>query len=279
MDTFEFDIVGKIGSMALIRKEDYDLDYNLFSRIGAQLRPGMIWVTSGAVEVGRLDYMHRNGGRQLWGNSDMIKADYAAQGQSILMENYRRFVSPAYSLRQVLVEHQHFNNPEKRDFIKQLLLRSANQNAIPIINYNDTVSFEENRKWEMKKVRSKATNGEEIVECVDNDETASFIASLVHARTLVILTNTDGIYRDPSDPTTLVELITGHDFPEVEAQVRKLQECCVGSSRAGANGAKAKLEYVLEPLSQGTTVLIGNAKYGLTPLLEGKVPHTRLEIR
>ena len=44
MMDYQFDLVGKIGSMALIRKEDKDIDYNIFSRLGAELKPGMIWV-------------------------------------------------------------------------------------------------------------------------------------------------------------------------------------------------------------------------------------------
>ena len=32
---YQFELVGKIGSMALIRKEDRDIDYNIFSRLGA----------------------------------------------------------------------------------------------------------------------------------------------------------------------------------------------------------------------------------------------------
>ena len=59
MMDYQFDLVGKIGSMALIRKEDKDIDYNIFSRLGAELKPGMIWVTSGATEIGRLDYLKR----------------------------------------------------------------------------------------------------------------------------------------------------------------------------------------------------------------------------
>ncbi|MFR2494497.1 MAG: hypothetical protein ACLTBF_01880 [Christensenellales bacterium] len=43
---YDFDLVGKIGSMALIRREDADIDYNIFSRLGSELKPGMIWVTS-----------------------------------------------------------------------------------------------------------------------------------------------------------------------------------------------------------------------------------------
>ena len=94
MMDYQFDLVGKIGSMALIRKEDKDIDYNIFSRLGAELKPGMIWVTSGATEIGRLDYLKRTG-CELCGSDDEIKADYAAQGQSILMQNYRQFIHQA----------------------------------------------------------------------------------------------------------------------------------------------------------------------------------------
>ena len=40
MAVFDCELVGKIGSMALIRKEDQDIDYNIFSRLGAELKPG-----------------------------------------------------------------------------------------------------------------------------------------------------------------------------------------------------------------------------------------------
>mgnify|MGYP007112339402 CR=1 FL=1 len=106
MMDYQFDLVGKIGSMALIRKEDKDIDYNIFSRLGAELKPGMIWVTSGATEIGRLDYLKRTG-CELCGSDDEIKADYAAQGQSILMQNYRQFIHQEYGVRQLLVEHTH----------------------------------------------------------------------------------------------------------------------------------------------------------------------------
>ena len=98
-------LVGKVGSMALIRREDNDIDYNILSRLGDELRPGMIWVTSGAAEIGRLDYMKRNGGHELTGDAEECKTDYSAQGQAILMANYRQFIHPEYSVRQLLVEH------------------------------------------------------------------------------------------------------------------------------------------------------------------------------
>ena len=272
---FQFDLVGKIGSMALIRREDNDIDYNIFSRLGGDLKPGMIWVTSGATEIGRLDYMKRTG-RELWGDPEQDKTDYAAQGQSILMQNYRQFIAPEYGVRQVLVEHTHFNDPEKREHIKRLLIRAAMQGTIPIVNYNDPVSGEENRKMELANRRRQ---GEPVHECVDNDETAAVIAELVHAKTLVLMTSTEGIYQTPGDPATLVREVTGSTVEEVVQKVRRLQNSCVGASRAGANGARAKLEYALGPVQNGTTVIIGHARHHLSDLTQGRVPCTRIGLK
>ena len=272
---YQFDLVGKIGSMALIRKEDRDIDYNIFSRLGAELRPGMIWVTSGATEIGRLDYLKRTG-CELCGDPEQDKADYSAQGQAILMQNYRQFIRPEYGIRQILVEHTHFNDPEKSEHIRQLLIRAARQKTIPIINYNDPVSDEENRKMELSARREK---GGEVHECVDNDETAAVIAGLVKAKTLVLLTSTEGIYRESGNPNTLVREVYGSSYEAVEKKVRELQQSCVGASRAGAGGARAKLEYALGCVRGGTTVIIGHARHHLSDLLDGRVPCTRIGVQ
>ena len=155
MPHVSFDAVVKIGSMALIRKEDNDLDYNIISRLAHDLRPGYILVSSGAAEIGRIDYMKRNGS-ELKGDLEEIKTDYSSQGQAILMGLYRDFVDPKYSVRQVLVEHSHFNEPEKAEHLRKLFFRAANQNAVPIVNYNDPVSNEETRRFEIASLRKKS---------------------------------------------------------------------------------------------------------------------------
>ena len=266
------EIVGKIGSMALIRKEDNDIDYNIISRIAGELRPGIAWVTSGAAEIGRLDYMKRTG-REIEGDPQEVKADYCAQGQSILMEQYRQFAHPEYSIRQLLVEHQHFNDPIKRSHIRALLTRAAAQGAIPIVNYNDSVSDEEIRKMELSSLRE---HSDHVVECVDNDETAAVLSEICGAKYLVILSSTEGIYRDPRDPSTLVTDVVMHDPETLTAAVSDLQQRCVGASRAGANGARAKLAFALPPALRGTTVIIGHARHGIDRLLRAQVPHTRI---
>lgn len=274
MSHFDFDAVVKIGSMALIREQDHDLDYNIISRLAGELKPGYILVSSGATEIGRIDYIKRNG-HELKGDMEEIKTDYAAQGQSILMGLYRDFVDPKYSVRQVLVEHSHFNDGEKACHIQKLLFRAANQGAIPIVNYNDPVSNEENRKMEIAALRHTSSA---VVECVDNDETAAVISQLVHAEKLVLLTSTEGIYRDAADPSTLIEHVTGSSPEEINAKIDEMLGYCTGASRVGAAGARAKLDFARKPLANGTTVIIAHAKHRLNDVLAGNVPCTRLEI-
>ena len=270
------ELVIKIGSMALIRREDNDIDYNIFARLSGELRPGMLLVSSGATEIGRVDLMKRCG-HALSGDPEQNKTDYSAQGQAILMENYRRFIRPEYGVRQVLVEHNHFNDPQKRAHLSGLLQRAAAQRAIPIINYNDCVSDEENRKMELATLQSQHP-GAQVVECVDNDETAAVIAELVQTRKLILLTSTDGIYADPNDPGTLVKEITAPDAEALEAAVREWQTHCVGASRAGANGAGAKLEYALRCARTGVVVYIAHARYPIAKILSGQVRRTRIAI-
>ena len=272
---FDIELVGKIGSMALIDKERNMLDYSLIARLSRELRPGYIWVTSGAVETGRLDYINRTG-KELDGNEEEIKTDYSAQGQSILMSTYRQFVDPKYSLRQVLVEHQHFNDAEKREHLKNMLVRSPSQNAIPIINYNDAISTEENRRFEIQSLKNKQSK---VVECVDNDETASQIACLVKAKNLLIFTSADGIYKDPKDPTTLIKEISGSNVQEVLDNITECENYCDGASRKGANGAKAKLEYIKDAVKNGTTVRIASAKYTIEEVLTDNAPCTKIGVR
>lgn len=268
------DLVVKIGSMALIQKRENAIDYNIFQRLGGALRPGMLLVTSGAAEIGRLDYLHR-AGRELDGLPEEVKADYAAQGQTILMNAYRQFVRPEYGIRQVLVEHTHFNDPPRREHIRRLLLRASAQGVIPIVNYNDPVSDEEVRKMELA---SRRANGADVVECVDNDETAEVLCKLVGAQTLVLLTSADGIYLNRDDPSTLVRLVTGPTLESVRAHAMSLMEHCVGASRAGAGGARAKLAFALRAVENGASVVIGHARYPLGDLLSGSAPCTRLGV-
>ena len=154
-------------------------------------------------------------------------------------------------------------------------MRCVKQNAVPIVKYNDTVSFGKPTLG----VGTAPCNGHERMWNADNDETASVIATLVHPKYLLIFTSVDGIYMDPKDPTTLVDRVEGKDADEVIAHINELQKHCFGASRSGAGGARAKLEFIKEPILQGTTVMIANSRYGISDVLSGNCPRTVFRTR
>lgn len=272
---YDCELVGKIGSMALINREINELDYNTFSRIGKYLHPGCVWVSSGAVEIGKIDY-HKRHDEYLEPENDVTKSLYASQGQCILMENYRKFIKPEYSVRQILLEHSHFNDTEKSEYIKTLLLESMKQKAIPIINYNDSVSNDEILKMELNQVRK---NQESVAECIDNDETASRLSVLLKSKYLLILTSSEGLLKDAHDSASLINAVEGKNVDELIDNMNDLLQLCDGASRKGANGMLAKLQYIQEPLKNGTTVIIGSPKYSIPDLINGNVNRTIFRVR
>ena len=66
---------------------------------------------------------------------------------------------------------------------------------------------------------------------------------------------------------------------EVIDNITECENYCNGASRAGANGAKAKLEYVKDAVKQGTSVIIASANYSIKDLLSGKAKATRIGVR
>ena len=89
------------------------------------------------------------------------------------------------------------------------------------------------------------------------------------------MTSTEGIYRDPADPKTLVEQVTAKSMEELE-------ERCV-SCRKAASGRPARGErresqagIRAQVRRQGTTVIIGHARHRLSDLVEGRVACTRI---
>ena len=273
--SFDCEVVGKIGSMALINREINELDYNTFSRIGKYLYPGCVWISSGAVEIGKIDYFNRNN-CLIMPEDDIAKSLYASQGQCILIENYRHFIKPEYSVRQILLEHSHFNDMKKREYIKNLLLKSIEQKAIPIINYNDSISNDEIMKMEISSMRNK---NESVVELLDNDETASQISVLLKSKYLLIMTSADGLLKNSDDPSSVIERVEGKDTYELIENIDGLFQYCNGSSRKGSNGMLAKLQYIKEPVKNGTIVIIGSPKYTIPDLIQGNVKRTIFSVR
>ena len=95
---------------------------------------------------------------------------------------------------------------------------------------------------------------------------------------LLIMTSTEGIYRDPADSRTLVDEIRADNVEACIEKIRAMQHCCVGTSRKGSGGAHAKLEFSIAPVRRGTVVLIAHARHRISDILDGRVPHARIGV-
>ncbi len=77
---FDYELVGKIGSMALIRKADNDIDYTFSPALARKLKPGMIWCQQRRGRNRASGHLRRNG-KELTGDAEEVKADYASRGR------------------------------------------------------------------------------------------------------------------------------------------------------------------------------------------------------
>ena len=116
-------------------------------------------------------------------------------------------------------------------------------------------------------------------ECIDNDETASRLSVLLKSKYLLILTSSEGLLKDAHNPSSLIPAVEGKDTEDLLSHMQELFGHCDRASRKGANGMLAKLQYIQEPLKNGTTVIIGSPKYSIPDLVNGTVNRTIFRVR
>lgn len=187
-------------------------------------------VSSGAVAAGyaRIGYRKRP---QLLPQ----KQAAAAVGQALLMQVYQElFAQHGVVVAQLLLTRTDFTDRVRCRNAFNTLEELLNQGVVPIINENDSVSVDE-------------------LKFGDNDALSSFVANLVKADKLIIITDTNGLYTsDPrKDPTAKkldrVEMITD-DI---------IQLAGGAGSAVGLGGMRTKIEAARVALFGGISVYIG----------------------
>ena len=152
--------------------------FELLCKVLADLKNSgkeIILVSSGAIGVGvsKLGLPERP--RDVPG-----KQAAAAVGQCELMYLYDQlFLERNHKVAQVLLTRDAFEDPRRRQNMKNTFDRLLSLGAIPIVNENDTVATEE-------------------LEFGDNNTLSAQVAELTEADALVILSDIDGLY--DSDP-------------------------------------------------------------------------------
>jgi glutamate 5-kinase len=229
-------IVVKVGSSVLtsdgaVRPRAFT---ELIRQVAALVESGraVVLVSSGAIAMGshRLGWSHP-------GRSIPEKQAAAAVGQIALMERYRLgFARRGRQVAQVLLTRIGLDDRERYLNAEHTLRKLLELGVVPIVNENDTVSTEEIRFG-------------------DNDNLSATIASLVGADLLVLLTDVDGLYREP--PRDGAPQPARWDV--IEGLTPEMQRAAQGSAHAfGRGGMVTKLEAAAKATAGGAATVIAN---------------------
>ena len=248
----------KIGSNVLTREDD-SLDVTRMSALVDQiafLRKNnieVILVSSGAVASGRSElHLHKT-------MSDVSERQlYSAVGQAKLINRYYElFRDHKIAVGQVLTMKENFNRSDHFQTQQNCMMVMLENNVIPIVNENDTVSVTE-------------------LMFTDNDELAGLVTEMMNSEMLIILSNIDGIFSgDPSDGNAqLIPVVKSTDDISNFIQKKK--------SSAGRGGMHTKTTIAQQLASKGIKVMIANGKREniLVDLIQNaaSTPHTEFVV-
>lgn len=231
-------LVVKLGSSVVatdsgaLRKE---VLASVCKQVGTLARNGepVVLVTSGAIARGT--WLLNRGARPK--AMDELQAA-SAVGQSDLFRAYEnRLKRHGVTAAQVLLTRSDIRREENYLNARRTIQRLLHWGMVPVVNENDTTATEE-------------------ISFGDNDFLAAQIAVFIRARMLVLLTNTDGLYRsDPRlNPTAqLVKRVTTFE------QLRKIE---IGNrpSHLGRGGMTSKIAAAEMATGSGVRVVICNGR-------------------
>jgi glutamate 5-kinase len=242
-------ILVKIGSAVLTGSDGLDLGVinDLVGQMADLIKRGysVILVTSGAIVSGK----HR---LKLTKKLKSIpeKQAAAAVGQGRLMRVYSKaFEKNGLFVAQILLTLSDLTDRRRFLNIRNTLSILTEWQAIPIINENDTVAFDE-------------------IKFGDNDNLAAMVANIVEADLFINLTSLDGLFdKNPatSKKAKFIPLVTEFT-PEIEAMATE------ETSAPGTGGMKSKIMAAKKVTAMGIPCIIapGKRKNVLTDILAGK---------
>lgn len=228
-------IVVKVGTSSLTHstgKTDLKRIEKLVRVIADLMNMGheIILVSSGAigVGVGKIGLKEKP-------SSTRQKQALAAIGQASLVAIYEKFfMEYGYSTGQVLLTKFVLDDELRYISAKNAFDTMIDYGVVPIVNENDVISTYE-------------------IEFGDNDTLSAYVAKLVEADLLVILSDIDGFYDgNPSDKTSKI-------IPVINKITDEIKQCAGGEgTRRGTGGMITKLKAAELVSSCGIDMIITN---------------------
>jgi len=221
-------------------------DVAILSKQGIEV----VLISSGAVAAGRSEVSFSKktniiAAKQIW----------AAIGQVKLMSSYQ-FLFGKYGIQagQLLATKESFRDRRNYLNMKNCISAMLENKVLPIVNENDTISINE-------------------LMFTDNDELSGLISSMMDCKSLIILSNVDGVYNGiPGQAGT--ELIT-----EIDEDSENLDKYISSvKSGFGKGGMFTKCSIARKIASEGIDVFIANGTRDsiITDIVRRKdVPYTQ----
>lgn len=229
-------IVVKIGSNTLAKADGtINLDFmNTFATQCAKLindGKQIVIVSSGA-QVAGVSTLDR------WARKKDIHYRQAlcAIGQVELMDKWRfAFNEHNLHIGQLLLTKEDFQDPHRTLNMRNTLFTLVDENVIPIINENDSVTFDE-------------------ISIGDNDNLSALTAILWSADLLILFSDIDGVFtKNPKDhpDAKLIEVV--EDINKLKGKIS------IGSTNAfGTGGMTTKLEAAEKATGYGINMILAN---------------------
>lgn len=202
-------------------------------------------VSSGAIAEGTA-IMRVNGK----GATLSKKQALAAIGQGSLIRAYTdAFRRYGYTAAQILITREDLDDRRRYLNIRNTFTALFEYGAIPIINENDTVSVEE-------------------IQFTDNDMLSAMIIPLVEPQALIVLTDTDGVYRE--DPRVNPEAEIIREIKDIRLEDATAQSEEAGSMGRGGMQSKVKAAYHASLLGIPTVITSAYIPQVIGSVLEGR---------
>jgi glutamate 5-kinase len=203
-----------------------------------------ILVSSGAINSGKL-FLKKPEEKKMMISYQQASA---AVGQPLLMQAYIEALSElGTSCAQILVTHDDFKLRRRFLNIRNTMNQLLENGVVPIVNENDTVSYDE-------------------ITLGDNDQLAVMITEATDAEKLLLLTEADGLYnKNPKDSDAVrFDVI---DFKDDFSGVKFAAKTSVGRG-----GMDTKIKAVRKLTPNGVDVIIGSflENHPLCRLVQGQ---------
>ena len=194
----------------------------------------VVLVTSGAIVFGMRELGLRKRPKDV-----ISRQACAAVGQSKLMIEYSN-IAGIYGINvgQILLNHDDFKFSNRMKHLKNTLRKMSGYGVLPIINENDALAVDE-------------------IKFGDNDTLASFVAPLVDAELVVLLTDIDGLY--DKDPRSNPDAKLIKDVYGVDDNIKAL--AAPPQSAVGTGGMITKVMSARYANEHGIDLMICNSKH------------------